>query len=144
MSTSQPEQQKGKCMKKIKRTFAVGDTNIDMTSMLDIVFILLIFFIVTTSFVKETGLQVNRPNTNVSDSKSGMSLNISESGALTLNNRQIDMARVVANLQLLLAQDTSDALVIKAHPKAKHGVIVSAMNQAKIAGIRSISVSVDS
>ncbi len=127
-------------MKKVMRRLPIGDTNIDMTSMLDIVFILLIFFIVTTSFVKETGLTVKRPQTGVSEAVPGLNLQISESGELTLNNRQIELARLVANVQSFLAENTVDSMTINAHPKAKHGVIVKAMNQAKVAGIQSISL----
>ncbi|MDC0602576.1 biopolymer transporter ExbD [Aliiglaciecola sp.] len=131
-------------MKKVMRRLPIGDTNIDMTSMLDIVFILLIFFIVTTSFVKETGLTVKRPQTGVSEAVPGLNLQISESGELTLNNRQIELARLVANVQSFLAENTVDSMTINAHPKAKHGVIVKAMNQAKVAGIQSISLMVKS
>lgn len=131
-------------MKKVMRRLPIGDTNIDMTSMLDIVFILLIFFIVTTSFVKETGLTAKRPQTGVSEAVPGLNLKISESGELTLNNRQIELARLVANVQSFLAENTVDSMTINAHPKAKHGVIVKAMNQAKVAGIQSISLMVKS
>ena len=131
-------------MKKVMRRLPIGDTNIDMTSMLDIVFILLIFFIVTTSFVKETGLTVKRPQTGVSEAVPGLNLQIPESGELTLNNRQIELARLVANVRSFLAENTVDSMTINAHPKAKHGVIVKAMNQAKVAGIQSISLMVKS
>ncbi len=131
-------------MKK-KRAKQEEDANIDMTPMLDIVFIMLIFFIVTTSFVKEKGLLVNSPeNTNQSSANSKtVSILIDEQGMIYMNNRMIDRERVNANIQLFLAENNTDSAVIKAHPKVKHGIVVGVLNQAAEAGLNKLSVVVD-
>lgn len=121
------------------------DAGIDMTPMLDIVFIMLIFFIVTTSFVKEKGLEVNRPeNTNQTNTKSKtVSIFINENGMIYMNNRLIDRERVNANIQLFLAENNTDSATIKAHAKVEHGVVVAVLDQAAEAGLNKLSVVVD-
>ena len=131
-------------MRKKKHGSADDEAAIDMTPMLDIVFIMLIFFIVTTSFVKEKGLDVNRPkDTNTpppQTNKKTLAIRIDENGTIVMNNREVDIRRVVANIQTFLAENNTDAAGIQAHPKAKHGIVVEVMNQAKLAGIDKVSV----
>ncbi|UAA38555.1 biopolymer transporter ExbD [Paraneptunicella aestuarii] len=121
------------------------DASIDMTPMLDIVFIMLIFFIVTTSFVKEEGLEVNRPDSSAnSNSKAKtVSIWIDERGMIYMNNRLIDSERVTANIQSFLAENNTDSAVIKAHKKTKHGTVVKVLDQAAEAGLHKLSVVVD-
>lgn len=117
-----------------------------MTPMLDIVFIMLIFFIVTTSFVKEKGLDVNRPeNKNQSNQPSkSLSIRIDEMGTIIMNGREVDIRRVIANIQTYLAENPTDSAAIQAHKNTEHGVVVEVMNQAKEAGINKVSVLVKS
>lgn len=131
-------------MRKKKHGSADDEAAIDMTPMLDIVFIMLIFFIVTTSFVKEKGLMANRPkDTNTPPPKTNvksLAIRIDEQGKIVMNNREVDIRRVVANIQSFLAENNTDSAAIQAHPKTKHGVVVEVMNQAKEAGIDKVSV----
>lgn len=131
-------------MRKKQHGSADDEANIDMTPMLDIVFIMLIFFIVTTSFAKEKGLMVNRPkDTNQPPPKTNkktLAIRIDENGTIVMNNREVDIRRVTANIQTFLAENPSDSAGIQAHPRAKHGVVVEVMNQAKEAGIAKVSV----
>lgn len=119
------------------------EAGIDMTPMLDIVFIMLIFFIVTTSFVKEKGLLVNRPddNQNKTQTKSkSLSIRIDENGYIYMSNRRVDVERVAANAQTFLAENVTDSAVVQAHAKAKHGIVVQVLDQVKEAGITKLSV----
>ncbi|WP_026376814.1 ExbD/TolR family protein [Aestuariibacter salexigens] len=129
-------------MKRKKHTSADDDAQIDMTPMLDIVFIMLIFFIVTTSFVKEKGLEANRPKENQQSTKpsKALSIRISETGEIQMDNRVVDIRRIVANIQSYLAENNTDAAAILAHKNTEHGVVVEVMNQAKEAGIQQVSV----
>jgi biopolymer transport protein ExbD len=123
------------------------EANIDMTPMLDIVFIMLIFFIVTTSFVKEKGIEVLHPKDTNSppppNAAKSLAIRIDQNGGIIMNNRQVDIRRVVANIQSFLAENNTDTAAILAHPLAEHGVVVEVMNQAKEAGIDKVSVLVD-
>ena len=118
----------------------------NLTPMLDVVFIMLIFFIVTTSFVKEKGLDVNRPeNKNASNQPSkSLSIRIDETGTIVMNGREVDIRRVIANIQTYLAENPTDTAAIQAHENTEHGVVVEVMNQAKEAGIGKVSVLVKS
>ena len=133
-------------MKRKKHTSADEEAQVDMTPMLDIVFIMLIFFIVTTSFVREKGLDVNRPEDNNSSNKpsKSLSIRIDENGTIQMNGREVDIRRVVANVQTFLAENPTDSAAIQAHENTEHGTVVEVMNQAKEAGIQKVSVLVKS
>lgn len=131
-------------MRKKKHGSADDEAAIDMTPMLDIVFIMLIFFIVTTSFVKEKGLMANRPKSPDSPppptNAKSLAIRIDQNGTIIMNNREVDIRRVVANIQSFLAENNTDQASIQAHSKAKHGVVVEVMNQAKEAGIATVNI----
>ena len=130
-------------MKRKKHTSGDDEAQIDMTPMLDIVFIMLIFFIVTTSFVKEKGLDVNRPDENQSNNNQpskSLSIRIDANGVITMGGREVDVRRVVANAQTFLAENNTDSAAIQADKDTEHGLVVEVMNQVKIAGIDKVSV----
>lgn len=131
-------------MKRKKHGSAGDEAAIDMTPMLDIVFIMLIFFIVTTSFVQEKGLEVLRPKdsntppppTNVKS----LAIRVNEDGTIIVNGREVDIRRVEANIQSFLAENNQDTAAVQAHPKAKHGLVTEVINEVKKAGIDKVSV----
>lgn len=134
-------------MKRNKHAAGSDEAQVDMTSKLDIVFIMLIFFIVTTSFINERGLEVNRPDPNNTPpivAKKSLSIRINENGNIQMNGREVDIRQVVANIQTYLAEHNTDSAAIQAHENTEHGIVVDVMNQAKIAGIGKVSVLVKS
>ena len=129
-------------MRRKKHGSGDDDAEIDMTPMLDIVFIMLIFFIVTTTFSNEKGLSANRPpDAPPSNSKSSaLSIRIDADGTIQMGGRIVDIRRVVANTQTYLAENSVTSAAIQAHEDTEHGVVVGVMDQVKQAGISSISV----
>ena len=121
------------------------DASIDMTPMLDIVFIMLIFFIVTTSFVKEAGIQVNKPEASntTKEPSANIFIAIRDTGEVWMDKRQVDFERVGANIERMLAEQPTDVVVIQADTKAEHGVVVEVMDQVKEAGIDKISIAAE-
>ncbi|AVJ56453.1 biopolymer transporter ExbD [Idiomarina sp. OT37-5b] len=121
------------------------DAAIDMTPMLDIVFIMLIFFIVTTSFVKEAGIQVNKPEANQANKEPSANIFIAirDNGEVWMDKRQVDVERVAANLERMLAEQPTDLVVIQADKQAEHGRVVEVMDQVKEAGIDKISIAAE-
>ncbi|MCJ8316431.1 biopolymer transporter ExbD [Idiomarina sp.] len=121
------------------------DASIDMTPMLDIVFIMLIFFIVTTSFVKEAGIQVNKPEANQANKEPSANIFIAirDTGEVWMDKRQVDVERVAANLERMLAEQPTDLVVIQADKEAEHGRVVEVMDQIKEAGIDKISIAAE-
>ncbi|SRR5690554_109339 len=128
-----------------KRIREEEEAELDMTPMLDIVFIMLIFFIVTTSFVKEAGIDVNRPEASQATTKPSANIFIAirENGEVWMDRRQVDVERVAANLERLLAEQPTDMVVIQADKDARHGVVVKVMDQIKEAGIAQISIAAE-
>ena len=118
------------------------DAAIDMTPMLDIVFIMLIFFIVTTVFVKEAGIEVNKPEASQAflHKNANIFIAVTEDGTVWLDKREVAVDTVRANLERLLTEQPTDYVFIQADVKAKHGIVVKVMDQVKAAGIDRISV----
>ena len=121
------------------------DAVIDMTPMLDVVFIMLILFIVTTSFVKEAGIEVNKPKAAqaTKQKNANIFIAITNRGEIWMDKRQVDVERVAANIERLLAEQPTDVVIIQADKDAKHGVVVKVMDAIKNAGIDRISIAGD-
>jgi biopolymer transport protein ExbD len=121
------------------------DTAIDMTPMLDIVFIMLIFFIVTATFVKESGIDVTRPDaeTAVKQSRVGILIAIRDNNEVWINRRQVDLAAVRANVERLHAENPQGGAVIQADKDAQTGTLVEIMDQVRLAGVGSISIAAE-
>lgn len=124
------------------RRKAQDEAQIDMTSMLDIVFIMLIFFIVTSSFVKESGIEVNRPSAShsISQNDAGIFIAITANNEIVIDKRVVDRERVQARLEQLVIEQPSASLVIQADKFAFNGTVVSVMDSAKGAGISNIAL----
>ncbi|MEP0356892.1 MAG: biopolymer transporter ExbD [Paraglaciecola sp.] len=118
------------------------DAEIDMTPMLDIVFIMLIFFIVTTVFVKEAGIDVNKPNAtqSIMPKNANIFIAVTADEKVWIDKREVDIDSVRANLERLMAEQPSDVIIIQADKEAEHGVVVEVMDQIKSAGIDRISI----
>ncbi|CAM3077083.1 biopolymer transporter ExbD [Vibrio ordalii] len=121
------------------------EAQIDLTSMLDIVFIMLIFFIVTSSFVRESGVEVNRPQAShaVSQKDAGIFVAINASNDIYIDKRLIDAERVEATLEHLLLEQPDAALVIQADEHAYNGTVVKVMDAAKGAGVKNIALAAE-
>lgn len=109
---------------------------VDMTPMLDIVFIMLIFFIVTTSFVKEAGIEVNKPKAAQATQQKNANIFIAirDNGEIWIDKQQIDVERVSAKIESLLAEQPTEVVILQADKDAKHGIVVKVMDQIKATG----------
>ncbi|MCB0365352.1 MAG: biopolymer transporter ExbD [Bdellovibrionaceae bacterium] len=118
------------------------DTGIDLTPMLDVVFIMLIFFIVTTSFVKESGLDVNRPSAATAEQKerANILIAISEGGDIWIQKRRVDVRSVRANVERMHAESPEGSVVIQADQKSETGLLVQVMDQVRLAGVENVSI----
>lgn len=118
------------------------DADINITPLIDIVFIMLIFFIVTTSFVKETGVEVNRPSANTAQKqeKGSILIAIRENGEIWFNKRNIDLRSVRANVERAHAENPEGGVVIIADKQSATGTLVDVMDQVKLAGVNKISI----
>ena len=121
------------------------DADIDITPMLDIVFIMLIFFIVTATFVKESGIDVTRPDaeTAVKQNRVAILIAIRDNNEIWINRRKIDLASVRANVEKLHAENPQGGAVIQADRQAETGVLVEIMDQVRLAGVGAISIAAE-
>ena len=120
----------------------IEEPGIDLTPMLDVVFIMLIFFIVTTSFVKESGIDVSRPGAATAEKKEKASIlvAIDKNGGVWIDKRKIDVRSVRANIERLHAESPEGTVVVQADEGSNTGVLVKVMDQIRMAGVSNISV----
>ena len=118
------------------------DTEINMTPMLDVVFIMLIFFIVTASFVKEAGIDVNKPAaaTAVKKERGNILIAITDLGQIWIDKRPVDPRAVRANIERLHAENPKGSVVIQADENSKNGLLVTVMDAAREAGVYDVSL----
>ena len=130
-------------MSRLRRKRSADDTEVNLTPMLDVVFILLIFFIVTASFIKEYGIDVNRPDSSQKQEESdkqNILIRITKNGDVWIQRRRIDIGAVRANVERLLAENPEATVVIRAADKSKNGTFVRVMDQAQLAGAINIAM----
>jgi len=118
------------------------EQEINITPMLDVVFIMLIFFIVTASFVKEAGIDVNKPEaaTTQAKEKANILIAIDAGGDIWIDRRQIDPRAVRANIERLHAENPQGTVVIQADNDARTGVLVQVMDAARQAGVYDVAI----
>jgi biopolymer transport protein ExbD len=121
------------------------ETEINVTPMLDVVFIMLIFFIVTASFVKEAGIDVNRPDAATAERKErgNILVAITENGQIWINKRQVDPRAVRANIERMHAENPQGSVVIQADRNSKNGLLVQVMDAARLAGVYEVSIAAE-
>lgn len=120
-------------------------SEVDLTPMLDVVFIMLIFFIVTANFVKEPGLEVSRPEAETAQQQedAGILVAIGPAGDVYMDGRRIDVRQVKANVLRLRTERPDAAVVIRADRKATADIITAVMDGIRSAGVRDISLAAD-
>jgi biopolymer transport protein ExbD len=124
------------------RSRGEDESSLDITPMIDIVFIMLIFFIVTASFIKEAGIDVNRPGAVTAERKERASIlvAIDENGQVWVDKRPVDIRAVRANIERLRAENPEGGVVIQADTESKNGILVKVMDAARLAGAADVSL----
>jgi len=126
-----------------RQSGAIAEVN--MTPLIDMVFILLIFFIVTTSFVKETGVDVSRPSakTAVKKEHANILIAIKPNGEIHMDKRLVDRRAVRANVERMHAENPEGSVIILADKEAKTGLLIEVMDQARLAGVANVSIAAE-
>lgn len=121
-----------------------GEEAINLTPMLDVVFIMLIFFIVTATFVKEVGLDVNQPDDDkpktVDPDKKSIVVRISNRDRIIIANRDVDRRAVRANIERLHAENPEAPVIIQPHPDSTTDLMIHVMDSARQAGVFNVSL----
>lgn len=118
---------------------------IDLTPMLDVVFIMLIFFIVTASFVKEAGIQVMKPQAVMAEKvpNAKILIAVSSNNELWIDKNRIDKRQVKANIERLLAENPKGAVVVQADLESNAETVALVLDAARDAGASDIKLSSD-
>ena len=121
------------------------EAHVDLTPMMDIVFIMLIFFIVSSSFVTESGVEVNRPEAENASAQDNQAIlvAITSSNEIYIRGRFVDIERLKAVLMQMTLDKPSASLLIQADKRAFNGTVVEVMDAAKGAGIGSIALATE-
>ncbi len=129
-------------MRKIAKQQDQGSAEIDLTPMLDVVFIMLIFFIVVASFIKEAGVEVNRPDDNQPDNpedSTSILVEVASDNQIWMENRRVDIRAIRANIQRLLAEDPEAPVTIKVEKGAEAGIVVDVADAARESGVAAVN-----
>ena len=118
------------------------DTGIDLAPMLDFVLNLLIFFIITNTFIQEAGIHVNRPSAKTAQrqERNNIVVAVSKDGQIWIDKQHVDIRTLRANVQRLRAANPQSNVIIQADTDARAGLMVEAMDQARLAGVKDVSI----
>ena len=119
------------------------ESEIDLTPLLDVVFIMLIFFIVTATFVKELGLDINSPdkNQNIKDAdQQSIVVQITNRDRIRIRGRDVDVRAVRANIERLHAENPEAPVVVQPHPDSTTDTMIQVMDSARQAGVYNVSI----
>jgi biopolymer transport protein ExbD len=128
----------------VRRTMRGSGERVDvnMSPLIDMVFLLLIFFVVTTSFVKETGVDVTRATAATAETVAATSIMIAvtEDGDVWMEGKRVDVRSVRGLVERSLAEDPEAAAVIVADRDSRNGLVVEVMDQCRLAGAANVSL----
>ena len=132
-------------MRRISSISADDESEVNITPLIDIVFIMLIFFIVTATFVKEAGIDVNKPDAPTAEvkKKANILIAIDANNNIWLDRRKIDVRSVIPNIKRLRAENPEGSVVIQADEESKNKMLVEVMDAARQAGVTNIALAAE-
>ncbi len=128
-----------------RRARKTDTSEVNLTPMLDVVFIMLIFFIVTASFVKEAGIEITRPPAATAErqERGNIMVAITANDQIWIDRRQVDPRALRANIERLHAENPQGSVVILADKQSKNGLLVQVMDAARLAGVKNVSLAAE-
>jgi biopolymer transport protein ExbD len=119
--------------------------NVNLTPLIDMVFILLIFFLVTASFTKESGIDVNRPTaqTAVRQERGNLIIAIDKDGEIWIDNQHVDIRTIRAHIEQLHAQNPEGTVIILADKETRTGATVDVLDQVRLAGVTNVAIAAE-
>ena len=132
-------------MRALPKRAADEESEIDLTPMLDVVFIMLIFFIVTASFIKESGIELSRPDSNQQQESTptenkNIVIMVTASDEIWIQGRRIDLRAVRANITRMYAENPEASVIIQAHNKSTADVYTQIADSARSTGIYEVTL----
>lgn len=132
-------------MRRISHAAGDDESQVDLTPLIDVVFIMLIFFIVTATFVKETGIDVNKPDAPTAEvkKKANILVAIDSRNRIWIEGRTVDIRSVRPNIERLHAENPQGSVVIQADEDSKNKLLVEVMDAARQAGVYNIALAAE-
>ena len=121
------------------------EAEINMTPMLDIVFIMLIFFIVTATFIKESGITVEKPSAVTAEKQDRVSIliAITDNDEVWINRQKVDIKSLRTNIEKLHAENPQGTVVVQAEVRSKAGLLIAVTEAVNASGVPSVAVATD-
>jgi len=118
------------------------EAEINISPLIDLVFLLLIFFMVTTSFVRETGIDVRRPSASTATltENGNILVAVSDKGTVHFDGRKIDLRSLRSHITRALAENPEGSVVIVADKVSYTGIVIRVMDQCRLAGAKRVSI----
>jgi len=131
----------------MRRQYCQNDSEIslNLTPLIDMVFILLVFFVVNSSFIKETGVEIERPQAKTSESQESgnILIGVTANGEIWLDKQVVDIRSLRGHLTRLHAEAPQGSAVVLADTKAEAGIVMEVIDQARLAGIEKVAVAAE-
>lgn len=129
-------------MRRVSNAVVEEESSIDLTPMIDVTFIMLIFFIVTATFIKETGIDVNKPQakTMTVQDKANILIAIDANNRIWIDRRQVDVRAVRPNIERLYAENPQGSVVIQADKESKTETLIAVMDASRDAGVYNVAI----
>ena len=126
----------------LARRSLLKEENVDLTPLIDCVFMLLIFFMVTTAFITAKGLNVDMPRASSADSQPGKDINVivEADGRIEVNGESVEIALLPERLEQLRQELQTENMILQAHPNTHHGLIVEIVDMARSRGIAGVAL----
>ncbi len=128
----------------VRNSLRGGNKGVDisMGPLIDMVFLLLIFFAVTTSFVKEAGIDVQKATASTAELKerANIMIGVTPEGDVFFEGKRIDVRSVRAQIERALAEDPESGVVVVADKRSETGAVITVMDQCRLAGAKSVSL----
>ena len=118
------------------------DTEINMAPLIDMIFILLIFFLVTASFVKESGVEIERPEATTTETKekTGLMVALTKTGQIFIDHEQVDLRSVRGRVEIFLMENPEGGVMVEADRGSLTGNLIEVVDQCRLAGAEDVAV----
>lgn len=115
---------------------------INVIPLIDVMFFLVLFFVATASFIRETGVDVNRPTARSAEQqeKGNIIVSVTKNGEVWIDRRKIDMRALRANVERMYAENPGSAVIIAGDEEAPIGLLVTALDEARLAGVQNVAI----
>jgi len=129
----------------MRRSYTESDyqpVHINVIPLIDVMFFLVLFFVATSSFIRETGVDVNRPTARsaVAQDKANIIVSVTKNGEIWIDRRKVDIRALRANVERMYAENPGSSVIIAADEEAQTGLLVAALDEARLAGVQNVAI----